>query len=69
MVSIILKSLLAVLTKMLVATASKDVIEWMLFHVIELIVKSTKTPHDDAFYAKVKEAYANADITGEQETS
>lgn len=57
MVEILLKSLVAVLTKIVMATASKSVIEWFLFYVASAIVTSTKTPHDDIFYKKIKEAY------------
>ena len=57
MVEILLKSLFAVVTKLVMAMASKPLIEWLLFYVANQIVLTTKTPHDDLFYAKIKAAY------------
>lgn len=45
------------LLKMLAAMAGEVFIKWAFFYVAEIIVKSTATPHDDAFLAKAKEAY------------
>jgi hypothetical protein len=57
MVSILIKSLMAISTKLLMSLASEKIIEWALFYLVESIVKSTKTTHDDEFYSKIKEAY------------
>jgi len=56
MLSVILKGLLSAAVSVLTKAASKDVMEWLLFYVADMIVKSTKTPHDDAFLEKIKEA-------------
>ncbi len=53
----LLKGLFAVGTKLLVAAASETVIEWAFFYVAEAIVKSTKTPHDDAFLEELRDNY------------
>lgn len=37
-----------------IATAS--FMEWLMLQAAEAVVKHTKTPHDDAFLAKLKEA-------------
>lgn len=60
MIATILKSALAVIVKVLTKAASKEVMEWLLFYVADIIVKSTKTPHDDAFLEKIKEANKEA---------
>ena len=57
MFAAVLKGTMSVLTKLFMSMASEKLIEWLLFYVAERVVKSTKTPHDDAFYAKIKEAY------------
>lgn len=57
MISVLAKALLATVTKMFMAIATQEMIEWLLFRVAGEIVKSTKTPHDDEFYAKLKELY------------
>lgn len=56
MVASILKVALSTIIGVLTKAASKDVMEWLLFYVADKIVKSTKTPHDDAFLVKIKEA-------------
>lgn len=43
--------------KMLTAMAGEVFIKWLFFYVADIIVKSTKTPHDDAFLEKAKAAY------------
>lgn len=57
MVSIFIKPLMAVLTKVLMATASGPLIEWAFFYLAKAIVKSTKTPHDDEFLKLLRENY------------
>lgn len=56
MLSVVLKGLLGAAVSILTKAASKEVMEWLLFYVADVIVKSTKTPHDDAFLAKLREA-------------
>lgn len=65
MVAAILKGLMAVLTKVFMSLATEALIEWLLFYVAHQTVLSTKTPHDDELYKKIKEAYDN----GKQSTS
>lgn len=57
MVEVLIKSLIAIMTKLVMAVSTKPLIEWFLFYVAKQIVKSTKTPHDDVFYSKIKAAY------------
>lgn len=56
MIAGIVKMALSTVVGILTKAASKEVMEWLLFYVADLIVKSTKTPHDDAFLEKIKEA-------------
>ncbi|CAH9016481.1 conserved hypothetical protein [Vibrio phage 381E49-1] len=37
--------------------ASEKLIEWVFFYLAEQIVKSSKTKHDDKFFAEIKRAY------------
>jgi len=60
MIAGILKVALGTVVSILTKAASKEVMEWLLFYVADIIVKSTKTPHDDAFLAKIKEANEKA---------
>ena len=53
---LILKTILGIFMK----AASKAFIEWIFFYVAEQVVKSTKTPHDDEFLRKLKEANKEA---------
>lgn len=46
------------LTKLLVSLASEKMIEWAFFKVAESVVKSTKTPQDDAWLEKIREVYS-----------
>lgn len=55
--AVFVKALLAVLSRVLLASCGEQVIEWFLFKFCELLVQSTKTPCDDEFYAMVKTAY------------
>ena len=57
MVEILLKSLATLGTKIFIAVASGPLIEWAFFYLAEAIVKTTKTPHDDAFLAEIKANY------------
>jgi hypothetical protein len=55
--SILLTALKSILAKLILATASEKVLEWLLFWVVDMIVKSTKTTKDDEFADKIKAAY------------
>ena len=46
----------AAFLKILGAILTRSMMEWLLFYVAELIVESTKTPHDNRLLKKVKEA-------------
>lgn len=59
MYAILLKAGLAVLTKLAASLATEELLEWLFFKIVGDIVKRTDTPHDDEFYAKVKELYDN----------
>lgn len=43
--------------KLLWSLVSEKFIEWSFFKVAEMAVSHTKTPHDDEWLAKIKEAY------------
>ena len=51
------KGIVSVATKMFMAAASEAMIKWLLFFIAEQVVKSTKTPHDDMWLAKMKREY------------
>lgn len=57
MVQVILKGLMAVGTKLLMSLASEKLIEWAFFYVAGEVVKTTKTKHDDEFFAEIEKAY------------
>lgn len=57
MIQVFIKAILAFGTKLLMSFASEKVIEWAFFYLAGEIVKSTKTKHDDKFYAEIKRAY------------
>ena len=58
---IILTALKSILTKLILATASEKVLEWLLFWVVDMIVKSTETTKDDEFAQKIKQVYYGED--------
>lgn len=43
--------------KLALSMISEKFIEWAFFEIAERIVKSTATPHDDKWLAKIKEEY------------
>lgn len=45
------------LTNIAVSLISEKFLEWAFFNIAGKIVKSTETPHDDEWLAKIKEAY------------
>mgnify|MGYP001176918573 CR=1 FL=1 len=51
------KAFVSFFLKLVMSLATESFIEWLFFYVGELIVKSTKTQHDDIFLAKIKEIY------------
>lgn len=53
----ILAALRAIFIKLIASIATKSLLEWVLFWVADMIVKSTKMEQDDVFLAKLKEAY------------
>ena len=53
----ILAALRSIFIKLIATVATKSLLEWLLFWAADLVVKSTKTKHDDVFYDKFKEAY------------
>lgn len=57
MLALLTKAVIGFGTDLLFKLASKPLIEWVFFRVAEGVVKSTETPHDDEFLAKVKEIY------------
>ena len=57
----ILSALRAIFLKLFAAMLTKNLLEWLLFWTADLIVKSTKTKHDDVFLAKLKESYKEQD--------
>lgn len=57
MIQVFIKAILAFGTKLLMSFASEKLIEWAFFYLAGEIVKSTKTKHDDKFYAEIKKAY------------
>lgn len=57
--SLLLKVVISFGTKLLVSLASEKMIEWAFFKIAEAVVKSTSTPHDDEWLAKMKEVYMN----------
>lgn len=56
-IGLVVRGLTAFLTRLLVTLASEQMIAWAFFKVAESVVKSTKTPQDDAWLEKVREVY------------
>lgn len=50
----------SLLTKLAVSLISEKFLEWAFFNIADRIVKSTATPHDDVWIAKIKEAYMDS---------
>lgn len=57
MLTTLLYTIKKVAAKVAVSLISEKFLEWALFNIAEKIVKSTATPHDDEWLAKIKEAY------------
>lgn len=58
---ILLVALKSILTKLILSMASEKVLEWLLFWVVDLIIKSTTNTRDDEFAQKVKQVYYGDD--------
>lgn len=57
MIQVLFKAATKVAMNVIMSMASEKFIEWLMFYVAEHIVKTTKTKHDDKFYAEVVAAY------------
>jgi len=57
MPTLLINTLGTILTKLMVASFSEAMLKWTLFKIAEVIVKSTKTPHDDEWLEKLKKEY------------
>ncbi|MGL5582284.1 MAG: hypothetical protein ACRDCE_15170 [Cetobacterium sp.] len=57
MLSVFIISAKKLAAKIALSMISDKFIEWAFFNIAERIVKSTSTPHDDEWLAKIKEAY------------
>ena len=58
----IFTALRAIFIKLISAIAAKAFLEWLLFWVADLIVKSTKTELDDKFLKELKAAYNDGNL-------
>jgi hypothetical protein len=61
MLNILLAGLKGVATKALTVVASKAMLEWLLFWVAEMVVQSTKTTKDDAWFKEFKKQYEQSE--------
>lgn len=57
MVNLLFLAVKKLLSKLAVTMIGDAFIEWAFFHLADRIVKSTATPHDDEWLAKLKEEY------------
>lgn len=48
------------LTQVAISLISEKFLEWAFFNLADKLVKSTTTPHDDEWLAKIKEAYMDS---------
>ena len=55
--TILVKALLSVGTKLLASLATRELLEWALFKVADVVVESTETAHDDEFIKELKKSY------------
>ncbi|MGI2106781.1 hypothetical protein [Shewanella frigidimarina] len=63
MIAILIKALMSLGTRLLVSLASEQLIEWAFFKICDSVVKSTKTPHDDEWFLKIKETYEASKVS------
>ena len=62
MIHVLFKAATSVVMKVIMSMAGEKFIEWLFFYVAEQIVKSTKTKHDDEFYAQITKAYRKGKV-------
>lgn len=55
MFNLVASALLSLLKGYVAKLATKEFAHYVFMQLAEALVKSTKTPHDDAFLAKIKE--------------
>ena len=56
--NMILQVIFKQLSKLVMVACSEKVIMWLIFHLLELAVASSKTHFDDELLEQIKEAYA-----------
>ncbi len=61
MIQVLLKALGSIVAKLFATLATKTLLEWMLFKMLEAYVESTKTPHDNDWLKKFKQEYYKLD--------
>ena len=57
MPAILLLALKKFIGKLVITLVGQELLEWMIFKIIEQIVKTTETKIDDEWFDKIKEAY------------
>jgi hypothetical protein len=57
LLNVLLKALLAVVTKIIMVVCGEEVIAWLLFKLADEMAASTKTHADDDFVAMIKAGY------------
>ena len=62
LINIFIKGLMNFGVKLLTSLATEQMIKWSFFKVADAIVKSTATPHDDEWIAKIKQLYEETDV-------
>ncbi len=55
--NMILQVIFKQLSKLVMVACSEKVIMWLIFHLLELAVASSKTQFDDELLEEIKEAY------------
>ncbi len=59
MVSILIKGLITVGTKLLLSMGSEAMVKWVFFKVAQTVVDTSKTNHDNQFLDELKKSYEN----------
>ena len=62
MIQVLMTAATKVAMNVIMSMASEKFIEWLILYVDEHIVKTTKTKHDDKFYAEVMKAYKKGKV-------
>lgn len=57
MISILIKALGTIVTRLLASMATEKMLEYVLFKVAHILVKKTNTIHDDEFLNKLEAMY------------